>query len=110
MCNDHVCCIGFKLLYYTWYIDDELLSFQMVIVFRGTETTKEWIENANLFMELLDGEASESGLDRIFSHSVGEACPLQATTPRLGVVIIASKSLFQPLGVYHSASVANPLL
>lgn len=56
------------------YINN-LFYFQMVIVFRGTETTKEWIENANLFMQLLDGEPIESGLDRIFNASVGLACP-----------------------------------
>lgn len=43
----------------------------MVIVFRGTETTKEWIENATLFMQLLEGEPTESGFALIFNHSVG---------------------------------------
>ncbi|CAM9520983.1 unnamed protein product [Ectocarpus sp. 6 AP-2014] len=48
---------------------------EMVIVFRGTETTKEWIENATLFMEQLDGEPPESGLalllnrDTLMVHS-----------------------------------------
>lgn len=32
----------------------------MVIVFRGTETTKEWVENATVFMEHLDGAERES--------------------------------------------------
>lgn len=44
----------------------------MVIVFRGTETDKEWAENANLFMEQLDGEPEESGLATIFNRSVNK--------------------------------------
>eukprot|EP00903_Cladosiphon_okamuranus_P014526 g13473.t1 len=42
---------------------------EMVIVFRGTETNKEWVENANLFMEQLDGEPEESGVATIFNRS-----------------------------------------
>ncbi|CAN0281450.1 unnamed protein product [Pylaiella littoralis] len=42
---------------------------EMVIVFRGTETTKEWIENATLFMELLQGEPPESGLALLLNRS-----------------------------------------
>lgn len=44
----------------------------MVIVFRGTETTKEWIENANVFMEQLDGEPPESGLALLLNRDVGQ--------------------------------------
>lgn len=43
---------------------------QLVIVFRGTETNSEWIENATVFMEQLDGEPPESGLALIFNRSV----------------------------------------
>lgn len=42
----------------------------MVIVFRGTETTKEWVENATLFTEQLDGETSESGLALFWNQKV----------------------------------------
>lgn len=44
----------------------------MVIVFRGTETTKEWVENATLFMEQLDGEPPESGLALLLNRDVGQ--------------------------------------
>ncbi|CAN0076223.1 unnamed protein product, partial [Hapterophycus canaliculatus] len=42
---------------------------ELVIVFRGTETTKEWVENASLFMEQLDGEPDERGLALLLNRS-----------------------------------------
>lgn len=42
----------------------------MVIIFRGTETNAEWIENATMRMEQLDGEPAESGLALLFNRQV----------------------------------------
>ena len=54
-------------------LNTNTLVKQMVIVFRGTETNKEWIENATLFMEQLDGEPEESGFDLLFNRKVSKA-------------------------------------
>ncbi|CAM9473457.1 unnamed protein product, partial [Ascophyllum nodosum] len=40
---------------------------ELVIVFRGTKTTKEWVENATCSMQQLDGEPEESGLELFFN-------------------------------------------
>lgn len=45
----------------------------MVVVFRGTQTTKEWIENLTFFMEQLDGEPKEKGLALFFNRKVKRA-------------------------------------
>lgn len=42
----------------------------MLIVFRGTETPKEWAEIATVFMEQLDGDAKTSPFDIGFGRSV----------------------------------------
>lgn len=47
---------------------------KMVIVFRGTETTKEWVENATVLMEQLDGEEPESGFALFWNHKVSFSC------------------------------------
>lgn len=61
----------------------------MVIVFRGTETTKEWIENATLFMEQLDGEPDESGLALLLNRNVNkEHCKMEATLVVVVVVVV----------------------
>lgn len=43
---------------------------KMVVVFRGTETTKEWVETASFLTEPLDGEPLFSGLARLLNHKV----------------------------------------
>lgn len=43
---------------------------QMVVVFRGTQTTKEWTEDASVVMELLDGETPESGIALLWNRQV----------------------------------------
>lgn len=43
---------------------------QLVIVFRGTETTKEWVENATMTLEQLDDEPPESGFALFFNNKV----------------------------------------
>lgn len=42
-----------------------------MVVFRGTQTTKEWLEDATLFMEQLDGEEPEHGFALFFNRRVG---------------------------------------
>lgn len=44
---------------------------QLVIVFRGTQTTHEWLEDATLFMEQLEGEEPEHGFALFFNRKVG---------------------------------------
>jgi len=45
----------------------------MVVAFRGTQTTKEWIENLTVFMEQLDGEPEEECLALFFNRKVRRA-------------------------------------
>ena len=47
-----------------------VVSSKLVIVFRGTKTTKEWVENATCSMQQLDGEPEESGLELFFNTNV----------------------------------------
>lgn len=46
------------------------LSGQLLIVFRGTQTTKEWQENATGVMSLLEGEPEVSGLGLLMNREV----------------------------------------
>lgn len=84
---------------------------QLLIVFRGTQTTKEWQENATGVMSQLEGEPEVSGLGLLFNREVGltmifsldynflftcsdapRYCRSSATVPAL-VVLICRESL-----------------
>ena len=47
----------------------------MVIAFRGTLTTKEWIEDFTASMMHVDGEPEEKGFARYFSRQVQHIDP-----------------------------------
>lgn len=49
------------------------LLHQLLIVFRGTQTTKEWQENATGVMSQLEGEPEVSGLGLLFNREVRKA-------------------------------------
>ena len=53
---------------------------QMVIAFRGTQTTKEWIEDFTASMMHLDGEPEEKGFARYFNRQVQHINPLCYTS------------------------------
>lgn len=44
--------------------------YKLVMIFRGTLTTREWIENASVFMVKLDGEPTEKGWEAMWNRKV----------------------------------------
>ena len=70
----------------------------MVIAFRGTQTTKEWIEDFTASMMHLDGEPEEKGFARYFNRQV------QHINPGYSVILQEEKNATTNLRIPDSRS------